>query len=180
MTLKPAELTILRYPAPSLRAPARAIAKIDEQVRAVAQRMIELMHEAKGVGLAAPQVGLSWRMFVTDVPDEHDEPKVYINPRLTGFGAESSTYEEGCLSLPGIHIEIERPTSATLMAVNLQGEPLTVSSDAFAARVWQHEFDHLNGVLIIDRVSASQRQAHRQKLKELKAAEALGGGTKIS
>lgn len=171
MTVKPAELTILHYPAAALRAPARAISKVDQNVRDVAARMIELMHEANGVGLAAPQVGLAWRMFVTDVPDEGG-PKVFINPKLTGFTQVKNVSEEGCLSLPGIHVEVERPTGATITAQDLEGKQFSIASDEFAARVWQHEFDHLNGVLIIDRVSAAERQELRQRMK---ASAALGG-----
>jgi peptide deformylase len=174
MTVKPAELTILHYPAAALRAPARAILKIDQHVKDVAARMIELMHDANGVGLAAPQVGLPWRMFVTDAPDD-EGPRVFINPKLTGFSAEKSTSEEGCLSLPGIQVEVERPAGATITALDLDGHEFSINSDEFVARVWQHEFDHLNGVLIIDRVSADERQELRQKLKEMKASAAFGG-----
>jgi peptide deformylase len=174
MTVKIAELNILHYPAPSLRQRARATPRIGDDVKAVAARMIELMREAKGVGLAAPQVGLPWRMFVTEVPDER-QTKVYINPKLTNFSPEVSVSEEGCLSLPGIHFDIERPVEVTITALDLEGAEFSATSNAFAARVWQHEFDHLNGVLILDRVTAEQRQAHRQKLRQGKAAEALGG-----
>jgi peptide deformylase len=169
--IKPADLTILRYPAPELRERAKPIAKIDDHVRAVAARMIELMQDVEGLGLAAPQVGLPWRMFVTNVPEER-MTKVYINPSLSNFGKETDVYEEGCLSLPGVHVDITRPTSATLTALDLEGKPITVTSDGFSARVWQHEFDHLNGVLIIDRLPAEERNAMRQSLK-MKAA--LGG-----
>lgn len=172
--VKPADLTILHYPAPALRERARSITKIDDQVKAVAARMIELMREVKGVGLAAPQVGLSWRMFVTEVPDD-DGPRVFVNPRLTTSGGERQTAEEGCLSLPGIHVEVQRPVSATILATDLDGREFTVVSDEFAARVWQHEFDHLNGVLIIDHLSPKERLAHRQALNELKASAAFGG-----
>lgn len=162
--INPAELTILRYPAPVLRERARPIAKIDDHVRAVADRMIELMLGVEGLGLAAPQVGLSWRMFVTNVPDEK-QIKVYINPSLSNLGRETDVYEEGCLSLPGVHIDIDRPTSATITALDVQGNPVSATSHGFAARVWQHEFDHLNGVLIIDRLPAAERHAMRQSLK---------------
>jgi peptide deformylase len=127
--------------------------------------------DVEGLGLAAPQVGLPWRMFVTNVPEEK-KTKVYINPSLSNFGKDTDVYEEGCLSLPGVHVEIPRPTSATLTAIDLEGNQVSVASAGFAARVWQHEFDHLNGVLIIDRLPAAERTAMRQSLK-LKAA--MGG-----
>jgi peptide deformylase len=172
--VNPAELTILHYPSPALRMRARTVHKIDELIRSVAARMVDLMHDAKGVGLAAPQIGLDWRLFVTDIPDDGG-PKVYLNPSLTNFGADRTTAEEGCLSLPGLHLDIQRPASVTLTAKDLDGREVIVSSDGFPARVWQHEFDHLNGVLIIDRVPADQRQAHRQTLRELRTGAALGG-----
>ncbi len=170
MSVNTGQLTIVQYPDPVLRERAKAVGKIDDRVRAVAKKMIELMQGVKGVGLAAPQVGLGWRMFVTDVPDE-GEPKVYINPSLTNLGKSQDTYEEGCLSLPGIHVDIRRPTSATIHAQDLEGNPVVVSSDAFAARVWQHEMDHLNGVLIIDALSAAERRA---------AVAALKGGMPVA
>lgn len=160
MSVDPGKLSVLHYPAPSLRAKARPISKITDEVRAVAARMIDLMHEHDGVGLAAPQVGLSWRMFVTDAPDDGG-PKVYINPTLTVADDEVGVHEEGCLSLPGVRIDIERPLSITIQAQDLEGNPVTATSHDFPARVWQHEFDHLNGVLIIDRLSPAERQALR-------------------
>ena len=174
MTVKPADLTILHYPAAALRTPARAITKINQHVKDVAERMIELMHEANGVGLAAPQIGLSWRMFVTDAPDDGG-PRVFVNPKLTGFTVEKNSSEEGCLSLPGIQVDVERPVGTTITALDLEGKEFSINSEAFVARVWQHEFDHLNGVLIIDRVSAEERHELRQKLKEMKVSAALGG-----
>lgn len=171
MAIKPGNLMILQYPAPVLRERAKAVPRIDDEVRAVAARMIELMKEVKGLGLAAPQVGLPWRMFVTDVPDE-GQVMVYINPSLSKFGRETDVYEEGCLSLPGIHIDITRPTSVTLTATNLEGKPVSCTSNDFSARVWQHEFDHLNGVLIIDHLPPDERAAMR---KSLKMKMALGG-----
>ena len=164
MAIKPAELMILRYPEPALRARANALPKIDDQVRQGAERMIELMHEAEGVGLAAPQVGLGWRMFVTNVPDEGGD-RVYINPSLTQFSRDTGVFEEGCLSLPGLRAEITRPKAVTITATDLEGKPVMRTSDGFAARVWQHEFDHLNGVLILDRLDSAERQALRQSLR---------------
>lgn len=174
MAVNPADLTILFYPAPALRARARAIGKIDDDVKAVAARMIELMRQAKGVGLAAPQVGLPWRMFVTDAPKD-EGPKVYINPILKNFSGQLGVNEEGCLSLPGVHVDIERPESVTLTAVDLDGRAISATGEGFPARIWQHEFDHLNGVLIIDRISAKERLAQRQSLKQQRLGAPLGG-----
>lgn len=169
MPIDPAQLSILRYPAPVLRARAKTVAKIDDEVRGVVERMIELMKQAEGIGLAATQVGLPWRIFVTNIP-EQKQVKVYINPKLSDFGKTTDVYEEGCLSLPGIHVDVARPTSATLTAQDLDGREVTVRSEGFPARVWQHEFDHLNGVLIIDHIPPSERKAMRQTMKMKSAA----------
>jgi peptide deformylase len=141
---------------------------VTEQVRAVAARMIELMKEAKGVGLAAPQVGLSWRLFVTDAPDDGG-PQVYVNPDLQLLPGERERHEEGCLSIPGVNVEIERPTAAFLTATDLEGRSVARPATGLTARVWQHEFDHLNGVLIIDKMSPLDRLANRKTLRELEA-----------
>ncbi len=121
MGIAAATLEVLRYPAPQLRVRSEPIEKIDASVEAVAERMIELMRQANGLGLAAPQVGLAWRMFVTsgqeDAPDH-----VYINPTLTIVDAELVLREEGCLSLPGINIELRRPRAATIKALDLTGK----------------------------------------------------------
>lgn len=173
MPVSLADLRILHYPASALRAKARPIDDVNEEVRAVAQRMIELMREANGVGLAAPQVGLPWRMFVTNVPDE-GQARVYINPSVTPLGRERAVFEEGCLSLPGIHVEIERPTQVQVNAIDADGNAITVASNGFPARVWQHEADHLDGVLIIDKMSQMDRLALRRTLKDMKESAEAG------
>jgi peptide deformylase len=169
MSVNAADLRIITYPAAILRQKADPIPEITPEVRAVAARMIELMQQEKGVGLAAPQVGLPWRLFVTDVPEEGGV-RVYVNPELTLLPGGRDLREEGCLSIPGVHVEIERPLEGVLVARNLEGEPLQGAAKGFVARVWQHEFDHLNGVLILDRMSPLDRLANRKTLKELEAA----------
>ncbi|HWB19910.1 MAG TPA: peptide deformylase, partial [Phycisphaerales bacterium] len=118
-------LEIVQYPAKVLRQKAKPVGAIDEEVKAVAARMIELMREEEGVGLAAPQVGLSWRMFVTVAEkDKPKEPaKVYINPVLKLSG-ENEEMEEGCLSLPNIHVEVLRPKTAEITALGLDGKEI--------------------------------------------------------
>lgn len=176
MDVDPADLRIVHYPDPTLKRKAHPIETIDRTVRDVAARMIELMYEAEGVGLAAPQVGLSWRMFVTRPPeDERDQwpPEagiVFINPTLQITTRELDVQEEGCLSLPNIRVDVRRPVSVTISATDLDGKVFTGSRDDFVARVWQHEFDHLNGVLIIDRMSPMDRIARRKDIKELERA----------
>ncbi len=163
-------LYILHYPAPVLRSRAESIDKIDQQVKDVASRMIMLMGEAEGLGLAAPQIGLSWRMFVARDDPEGDTARVYINPTLENLSSTLVSREEGCLSLPGINADITRPQSVTIRAQDLDGKEFVLSSDELLARVWQHEFDHLDGILITDRMSKIDRIANRKPLKELVSA----------
>jgi peptide deformylase len=169
MSVNAADLRIITYPAAILRQRAEPVPEITPEVRAVVARMIELMQQEKGIGLAAPQVGLPWRLFVTDVAEEGGV-RVYVNPELTLLPGGRDRREEGCLSIPGVHVEIERPLEGVLIARNLEGEPLERAANGFVARVWQHEFDHLNGVLILDRMSPLDRLANRKTLKELEAA----------
>jgi len=161
------QLEIICYPEPCLRRKANPVDPIDDTVREVAQRMIELMHEAEGVGLAAPQVNLSWRMFVTNSRQDGDINRVFINPVIKEPAGDWETREEGCLSLPEIAGDVRRPTQVTIEALDLDGKPFTMTSDGFSARIWQHEFDHLNGVLIIDRFTQVSKLAMRRAVKAL-------------
>lgn len=170
VNVKPEHLRIVRYPHPMLRRKAAAIAAIDDRVRAVAARMLQLMHEAPGVGLAAPQVGLPWRLFVASATGKPEDDRVYINPVLRDPTDEINIHEEGCLSLPDIHIEVRRPLGITVDALDLEGRPFTETSAELAARIWQHEVDHLEGVLIIDRMSPAEKAATKRKLRELEEA----------
>ncbi len=163
------DLTITCYPDPVLRRKARPVDQITDEVRLVARRMVELMHEANGVGLAAPQVGLDWRMFVTCVNRDPADVQVYLNPTLSSPSREQEDFEEGCLSLPNVNAPIRRPRAITLDATDLRGNHVTFRSDELPARVWQHEFDHLDGVLIIDRMSQIDRMTCRDTLKQLEA-----------
>jgi peptide deformylase len=164
----PSNLRILSYPAPALRDAARPITDVDDTVRAVAARMLELTRAVKGVGLAAPQVGLPWRLFVTTGVNG-DPDRVYVNPALE-LGRDLVVREEGCLSIPGISVEIRRPASVAICALDLDGVLFTLHDDDLLARIWQHETDHLDGILIIDRMSPLDRLATRKALRELEAA----------
>ncbi len=179
MTIDPASLQILHYPHTALRTKAEVVPDVDEQVRAVAQRMVELMREAEGVGLAAPQVGLSWRLFVAEVPPGEDrsvdaEPRtatlgheVFINPRIVAFEGDLEGAEEGCLSIPGVTGEVRRPPQVIIEAVDLDGEPFALSSAGLLSRCLQHEVDHLDGVLILDRMTQMSRLKTRSAIKAL-------------
>ena len=168
--MDPLSLQIVHYPDPVLQRRAGSVETIDDVVRAVAARMIELMHEAEGIGLAAPQVGLEWRLFVLAGLGEDEPDLVCINPTLTVIDSEMTMREEGCLSLPGIHVDVRRPGGIRMEALDAHGEPFTITDHGYRARVWQHEFDHLEGKLIIQRMSPMARIATRKALKELKAA----------
>lgn len=170
MAVDSTKLTIQHYPASVLREPTRPIEEIDQTVRDVARRMLELMWEADGVGLAAPQVGLPWRMFVTNAREADPVDRVFINPVVKPGDGPITPMEEGCLSLPGINVEVRRPPSATVTAQDLDGNEFTLRAEGFLARVCQHENDHLDAVLIIDRMSPMDRLATRKTIKELKAA----------
>lgn len=162
-------LRIVLYPDPVLQRRAAPIESIDEEIRSVAERMIELMHEAEGVGLAAPQVGLGWRMFVANPSGEAGGDRVFINPELRDAAERVEAENEGCLSLPGVSAEIRRPAAITIEATDLEGRPFTLSSEELPARVWQHETDHLNGVLILDRMGPLDKRANRKAIKQLES-----------
>lgn len=189
MGVQVTDLHIVSYPAPVLRRRADPVPAVTDEVRGVARRMIELMHQAEGIGLAAPQVGLSWRMFVCHVPDSDDpederslhsdpvsatrEPMVFINPKLTDPERDLVAYEEGCLSLPDIRGDVRRPSAITITALGLDGKPFTLRASGLLARCWQHEFDHLEGVLILDRMTQPSKLKNRQAVKSLEAEARL-------
>jgi peptide deformylase len=175
MSVDPDQLTILIYPHPALREKGQPVDPADKNVHDVARRMLQLMHEADGVGLAAPQVGLAWRLFVTHGREADPEDRVFINPQLTVGRGEMVSEEEGCLSLPGIHVQVRRHDHVDITAHGLDGKPFSASADGFLTRIWQHENDHLDGVLIIDKMSPMDRLATRKALKELKTATVATG-----
>lgn len=184
MSVDPAGLHIVSYPAEVLRQTAAPVREITAEVRAVAERMIELMHQADGVGLAAPQVGLSWRLFVADVPEDDDEgrsaaaeppsatrgPVVYINPVISDPAGAVERYEEGCLSLPDIRGDVLRPPTVTIRAMGLDGREFTQRGTGLLARCWQHELDHLDGILILDRMTQMSRLKNRPAVRRLEKA----------
>ena len=176
-------LSILQYGDPILRAKGKHIEKIDNRIRELAQNMIETMHAANGVGLAAPQVGESLQLTVLDVSQVEDRPStiklngentdaqsamplVLINPKID-LGSETEMGTEGCLSFPEITGEIERAKSVTVRARNLDGEAIEIEATGFLARAIQHEVDHLNGILFIDRMSSAAKTSLSSKLKRL-------------
>ena len=156
---------------PVLREPAREVTSFDRGLRKLARRMIRIMHDAPGVGLAAPQVGVLQRLLVYDVDDD---PKVLVNPQFDEFSEETEEAEEGCLSVPGLTMPVERPVSLRVRAFDGDGEPQEFRAEGFEARVIQHEYDHLEGVLIVDRTSRSARAAAMRALREREDAGMVG------
>lgn len=165
-------MQILYYPAPALRKEAKPIKDINlsasggEDYRERAERMLQLMYEACGVGLAANQVGWLERLIVKDETGEHAGERVFINPQII-YEEGETLEEEGCLSLPGVFGKVSRANKVVVVAYNLKGERLEMQAEDLPARVWQHEIDHLNGTLIIDRMTPASRLAVSRRLKEL-------------
>jgi len=150
---------------PVLKATALPVEVFDERLRAEVTRMGALMHDALGIGLAATQVGVLHRVLVYRV--EHDSPiNALINPELEWSGKEKETMEEGCLSLPGVHVDVERPVDVRVHAQDPHGDPIVIEASGLEARVIQHEIDHLDGVLILDRTSRDQRKEAMRILRE--------------
>lgn len=160
---------------PVLRERAHEVTEFDRSLRKFAKRMIRTMHDAPGVGLAAPQVGVLQRLLVYDV---HDDPQVLVNPMLDEYSDETEESDEGCLSVPGVTMPVERSMSVRVRGFDASGEPVDFRAEGFEARVIQHENDHLDGVLIVDRTSRSARAAALRLMRENEAAgiEATAGG----
>lgn len=159
------------FPHPTLRHESRPIRRVDADLRGMIEKMFELMYEAKGVGLAANQVDLPLRFFICNLaakPDEGEE-LVFLNP-VVSKPKGSVEQEEGCLSLPGIYAPVVRPERVRLQAYRLDGQEVNAEIDGLMARVVQHEVDHLDGVLFIDRLSATQELKIKPLLEEFELA----------
>lgn len=161
------DLKIIKYPDPRLKKMSAPVTVFDQSLRDLAAQMLELMKEAHGVGLAAPQVGQNIRMFVMNPTGEEGDERVYVNPVLSEADGEEEG-EEGCLSLPNINAKIWRSTHLKMTAQDLDGNPIEEIGEGFIPRVWQHETDHLNGTMIIERMGPVAKLACRRILKELK------------
>ena len=158
---------------PVLRERAREVTEFDRALRKLAKRMIRTMKDAPGVGLAAPQVGVLQRLLVYDVDDD---PRVLVNPSLSDFADETEEADEGCLSVPGVTMPVERAVRVHVRGQDEYGEPVDFVAEGFAARVIQHEHDHLEGVLIVDRTSRSARAAALRAMREMEAGAQVPAG----
>jgi peptide deformylase len=160
---------VRKFGDPVLRTKARPIDRIDDTLRAEIERMGEIMNDALGVGLAATQLGVLHRLLVYRV--QPDAPvNALINPEIDWSGSEEEIAEEGCLSLPAVLVDVERPIHVRVRGLDERGEPIVVEASGLEARVIQHEIDHLDGVLILDRTTRDQRKEAMRALREAQAA----------
>ena len=166
-------LEILEVPHPGLRAVAKPVATIDDAVRTIVSDMFDTMYDARGIGLAATQVGIEQRIVVIDLQEPESDaedakpvrtPLVYINPELVSVSEETSLYNEGCLSIPEQYAEVERPTRCRVKWLDLDGAGQEADFDGLLSTCIQHEIDHLNGVLFIDHISRLKRDMVLKKL----------------
>ena len=160
-------LEIFKLGSETLRTEAKRISKVDNKIRDIAKDMLQSMYSAKGIGLAGPQVGISKELLVIDInfEDSASEPLILINPEITAFGSTLNTYEEGCLSIPGVYLNVVRPSTIKLKFRDEMGRPRKMNADGLLARCIQHEVDHLKGVLFVDRVT-SQEELKKEITKE--------------
>ena len=160
-------LEIYKLGSNTLRTTAKRISKVDVDTRKLAREMLQSMYSAKGIGLAAPQVGISKELLVIDInfEDSAAEPLILINPEITAFGSTLNSYEEGCLSIPGVYLNVIRPSTIKLKFRDEMGRPRKMNADGLLARCIQHEVDHLKGVLFVDRVT-SKEDLKKELMKE--------------
>ena len=167
---------IIKMPDPVLRKKALPLERVDDEVRQLAADMLETMYDAPGIGLAAPQVAVSRRLIVIDIArdEEPKNPLVMINPEIISLGDELRVHEEGCLSIPDIYAEVERPGQCRVRYIDEEGVGQEMDCEGLMATVVQHEIDHLDGVLFIDHLSRLRRDRLVKKfMKAQRSSEAV-------
>ena len=174
MTIDVEKCHITHYPASVLGAPSQPVEKIDDNIRRLVDKMTDLMIELKGVGFAAPQAGVPLRLFIISLDGSRNNVRVYVNPTVKGQGPIVEN-EEGCLSVPGVYTKIKRYSQASVTAADLDGKTFTEQGDGLYARALQHEFDHIEGVTIVNRMPTIARIAHRKQLKKLEEGNGDAG-----
>jgi len=167
-----AVLDILRYPDSRLHTVAKPVEVVDDAVRRLVADMAETMYEAPGIGLAATQVDVHKRIIVIDVSDARDDLQVFINPEIVASSEQSKVYEEGCLSVPGIYDEVERPDQVTVKALDLDGNEFVTDADGVLAVCLQHEIDHLDGKVFVQYLSRLKQSRIKSKLSKQDRAAA--------
>lgn len=157
---------IKKYGSECLRVKSEPVQKIDEEIKKLLDDMVETMHEAKGVGLAAPQIGVNKRVFVIDIGD--DKVRKVINPEFIEMSEEVEQNEEGCLSVPGIYKGVKRSVKVKIKYLNENGEEVVEEAEGLLSRAFQHEYDHLDAVLFVDKISPIAKRMVAKKLQLLK------------
>lgn len=165
-------LDILQPPHPTLKRRADTVAGIDDDLVRLMDRMLDTMYQAPGIGLAAPQVGVSRRVVVIDTSEEKDQPLRLVNPRVTWVSDEHAVAEEGCLSLPGQFADVKRPAAVKVSYLDERETEREIEAEGLLARCLQHEIDHLDGVLFVDHLSALKRNMILRRLIKQRRAKA--------
>ena len=156
--------TILRYPDPRLQQVAAPVERVDDAIRELVADMAQTMYEAPGIGLAATQIDVHLRVIVIDLSEKRDALQVFINPEILNAGGEVTVHEEGCLSVPGIFENVERPGTITVRALNERGEAFSIEAEGLLAVCLQPEIDHLNGRVFVQHLSRLKQSRIRAKL----------------
>ncbi len=149
-------ISLVYHPDERLQQKVEPVGEINGELARLAAEMIEIMHGAQGIGLAGPQVGWMGRLFVVHVGD--DVPRVFVNPRIVAVSPDEGPYEEGCLSIPGVYADIKRPLEISVEAFDQDGNPFSLYAGGILARVIQHEYDHLEGVLFFEHLSRRKQE----------------------
>ncbi|MFL2753799.1 MAG: peptide deformylase [Gammaproteobacteria bacterium] len=160
---------ILIFPDPKLREVAKEVTKFDEELKKLADDLLETMYKSNGIGLAASQIGIPLRILVLDVSDEKNKPQIFVNPAVKILDEkEKDGFDEGCLSIPSFYEEVIRPVNVEISFYNIQGVQKKILPKGLLGVVVQHEIDHLDGKLMVDYISSTKRQRIRSKLLKLK------------
>jgi len=161
---------ITHYPAGVLRSRAEPVDEINDNIHRFVDKMVDIMLKNKGVGLAAPQVGVSLRLFIISLDGSRENVKAYVNPTVTPTG-QLEAIDEGCLSVPGIYTKIRRYKQCEVTATDLDGNEFTDQAEGLYARALQHEYDHIEGITVVNRMGQAARIVHRRQLKKLEGSK---------
>jgi peptide deformylase len=167
-------LNILHFPDPRLHKVAKPVQAVDERIRKLVRDMAQTMYDAPGIGLAATQVDVHERVIVMDLSDEQNNLLVLINPEIVWTSQESQSYEEGCLSVPGVYDEVKRAAEIRVKALDQNGQPLEIEADGLLAVCIQHEIDHLNGKVFVERLSSLKQSRIRTKIQKQRREQLAG------
>ncbi len=170
--INPDKCRMTRYPVSVLTRPAEPVERIDDNIRELVERMTDLMIKHKGIGFAAPQAGVALQIFIVSLQSDRKNRKVFINPTVKVAG-DLEPAEEGCLSVPNVYTKIRRYNRCTVTAMDLEGRAFTEEAEGLYARCIQHEYDHIQGMTIVQKMSSTARIANRKQLKKLQQDEGM-------